>query len=160
MLLNVDRKSKTIRLRSNSFAGVQLQDFCWSNVVVRPVWSETSLSAWRNLGSLATQWAHSEDSDQTGRTSCFISVFNLDTLSLFVRFLFVFKFLFVLFWISHGSSAVLLAFCLCGFTLWCLNTCNLCVLLPAAVLGRMLNDIGSWSLPVKLLWDYGTFRPP
>ena len=32
---------------------------------IRPVWSETSLSAWRKLGSLATQWAHSEDSDQT-----------------------------------------------------------------------------------------------
>ena len=27
----------------------------------RPVWSESSLSAWRNLGSLATHWAHSED---------------------------------------------------------------------------------------------------
>ena len=26
-----------------------------------PVWSESSLSAWRNLGSLATHWAHSED---------------------------------------------------------------------------------------------------
>ena len=33
---------------------------------VRPVWSESSLSAWRNIGSLATHWAHSEDSDQTG----------------------------------------------------------------------------------------------
>ena len=32
-----------------------------------PVWSEYSLSAWRKLGSLATHWAHSEDSDQTGR---------------------------------------------------------------------------------------------
>ena len=32
-----------------------------------PVWSESSLSAWRNLGSLATHWAHSKDSDQTGR---------------------------------------------------------------------------------------------
>ena len=31
-----------------------------------PVWSESSLSAWRKRGSLATQWAHSEDSDQTG----------------------------------------------------------------------------------------------
>ena len=30
-----------------------------------PVWSESSLSAWRKLGSLATHWAHSEDSDQT-----------------------------------------------------------------------------------------------
>ena len=27
----------------------------------RPVWSETSLSSWRNLGFLATHWAHSED---------------------------------------------------------------------------------------------------
>ena len=34
---------------------------------IRPVWSEPSLSAWRNIGSLATHWAHSEDSDQTGR---------------------------------------------------------------------------------------------
>ena len=30
---------------------------------IRPVWSESSLSAWRKLGSLATHWAHSEDSD-------------------------------------------------------------------------------------------------
>ena len=27
---------------------------------------QSSLSAWRKLGSLATQWSHSEDSDQTG----------------------------------------------------------------------------------------------
>ena len=33
---------------------------------IRPVWSESSLSAWRSIGSLATHWAHSEDSDQTG----------------------------------------------------------------------------------------------
>ena len=26
-----------------------------------PVWSESSLSAWRKLGSLAAHWAHSED---------------------------------------------------------------------------------------------------
>ena len=30
---------------------------------IRPVWSESSLSAWRKLGSLATHWAHGEDSD-------------------------------------------------------------------------------------------------
>ena len=30
------------------------------------IWSESSLSAWRKLGSLATYWAHSEDSVQTG----------------------------------------------------------------------------------------------
>ena len=28
---------------------------------IRPVWSESSLSAWRKIGSLATHWAHSED---------------------------------------------------------------------------------------------------
>ena len=28
---------------------------------IRPVWSESSLSAWRNLGSLATHQAHSKD---------------------------------------------------------------------------------------------------
>ena len=31
----------------------------------RPVWSESSLSAWRKLGSLATHWAHSEESRLT-----------------------------------------------------------------------------------------------
>ena len=31
-----------------------------------PVWSESSLSAWGKLGSLATYRVHSEDSDQTG----------------------------------------------------------------------------------------------
>ena len=32
----------------------------------RQVWSESSLSAWRKLGSLATYWAHSKASDQSG----------------------------------------------------------------------------------------------
>ena len=36
---------------------------------IRPVWSESSLSARRKLGSLAPHWAHSEDSDQTGRAN-------------------------------------------------------------------------------------------
>ena len=34
---------------------------------IRPDWSESSLSPWRKHRSLATHWAHSEDSDQTGR---------------------------------------------------------------------------------------------
>ena len=42
---------------------------------IRPVWSESSLSTWRNLGSLPTHWAHSEDSDQTGRMPRLIWVF-------------------------------------------------------------------------------------
>ena len=28
---------------------------------IRPIWSESSLSAWRKLGSLATHWVQSED---------------------------------------------------------------------------------------------------
>ena len=32
-----------------------------TKVSVRPVWSESSLSAWRKLGPLATHWVHSED---------------------------------------------------------------------------------------------------
>ena len=40
-----------------------------------PVWSESLLSAWRKLWSLATHWVHSEDSDQTGRMPRLIWVF-------------------------------------------------------------------------------------
>ena len=42
---------------------------------IRPVWSESSPSAWRKLGFLATHWTHSEDSDQTGRMPRLIWVF-------------------------------------------------------------------------------------
>ena len=49
-----------------------------------PVWSESSLSAWRNFGPLATHWAHSRDSDQTGRMPRLIWVFAGRTLILFV----------------------------------------------------------------------------
>ena len=42
---------------------------------IRPVWAESSLSAWRKIGSLAINWAHSEDSDQTGRMPRLIWVF-------------------------------------------------------------------------------------
>ena len=41
-----------------------------------PVWPESSLSAWRKLGSLATHWAHSEGSDQTGWMPRLIWVFT------------------------------------------------------------------------------------
>ena len=37
---------------------------------IRPVWSESSLSAWKKLGFLATQWTHGEESDQTGLMFC------------------------------------------------------------------------------------------
>ena len=51
---------------------------------IRPVWSESSLSAWRKLGSLATHWAHSADSDQTGRMPRLICVFAGRTATLLV----------------------------------------------------------------------------
>ena len=51
---------------------------------IRPVWSESSLSAWRKLGSLATHWVQSEDCDQTGRIPRLIWVFAGRTLILLV----------------------------------------------------------------------------
>ena len=48
------------------------------------VWSESSLSTWRNLGPSATHWVHSEDSDQTGRMPRLIWVFARRTLILLV----------------------------------------------------------------------------
>ena len=40
-----------------------------------PVWSECSLCAWKKFWSWASHWAHSEDSDQTGRMPWLIWVF-------------------------------------------------------------------------------------
>ena len=48
---------------------------------IRPDWSESSLSAWRKL---ATHWAHSEDSDQTGRVPRLIWVLAGHTATLLV----------------------------------------------------------------------------
>ena len=45
---------------------------------------QSSLSAWRKLGSLATHWAHSEDSDQSGRMPRLIRVFAGHTVILLV----------------------------------------------------------------------------
>ena len=49
-----------------------------------PIWSESSLSAWRKLWSLATHWAHSEDSDQTWRMPRLVWVFAGRTVTLLV----------------------------------------------------------------------------
>ena len=48
------------------------------------VWSESVLSAWRNLGSLAIHWMHSEYSVQTGRMPRLIWVFAGHTVILLV----------------------------------------------------------------------------
>ena len=53
-------------------------------------------SAWRKLGSLTTHWAHSEDSDQTGRMPRLIWVFTGRTVILLV--------------LSWGGSIMLLFF--------------------------------------------------
>ena len=36
---------------------------------IGPVWSESLLSVWRNIGPLTTYWVHSEDSDKTADLS-------------------------------------------------------------------------------------------
>ena len=51
---------------------------------IRPVWSESSVSAWRKLVSLTTHWAHNEDFDQTGRIARLIWVFAGRTVILLV----------------------------------------------------------------------------
>ena len=45
---------------------------------------QSSLSTWRKLGSLATHWAHSEVSDQTGRMPRLIWVFAGRTVTLLI----------------------------------------------------------------------------
>ena len=51
---------------------------------LRSAWAKSTLSAWRKLGSLATHWAHSEDSHQTGQMSRLIWVFAGHTVILLV----------------------------------------------------------------------------
>ena len=42
---------------------------------IHPVWSESSLSAWRSIGSFSTHKVHSKDSDQTARICRLICAF-------------------------------------------------------------------------------------
>ena len=55
----------------------------WQNHNVA-VWPEASLSTWRKLGSLATHWVHSKDSDQTGQMPRLIWFFAGRRVILFV----------------------------------------------------------------------------
>ena len=41
---------------------------------IHPVWSESSLSAWRKLGFLATHWAHSEDWSDWAYAQAYLSL--------------------------------------------------------------------------------------
>ena len=54
-----------------------LQNDQYAQRRLRSAWAsaqfdQSSLSAWRNIGPLTTYWAHSEDSDPTGRTCHFV----------------------------------------------------------------------------------------
>ena len=52
------------------------------SLCIHPIWSESSLSAWRNHGSISIHWVHSEDSDLTGWIPRLIWVFAGRTLIL------------------------------------------------------------------------------
>ena len=55
----------------------QQNDLCTQRSLgIRPIWLESSLSAWWNSGSLATHRAPSEDSNQTGQMLRLIWVFT------------------------------------------------------------------------------------
>ena len=51
---------------------------------IRPVWSDSLLSAWKKLGALATYWAHSKESKQTWRMPRLIWAFAGRTVVLLV----------------------------------------------------------------------------
>ena len=66
---------------------------------------QSSLSAWRKLGSLATHWAHSKDFDQTGKMPRLIWVFAGRTVILLV--------------LSWGGSFFLVLFSSCFWLIVC-----------------------------------------
>ena len=69
--LNAKRNNVTLNFISKYLSHDMTKPTC----VQRRLRSESSLSAWRNLGSLATHWAHSKDTNQTGRMPRLIWVF-------------------------------------------------------------------------------------
>ena len=68
-IVNQCHMSRLIQNQQNGPSKTQI------SLSIRPVSSDSSLSAWRKLGPLATHRAHSEDSDQTGRMPRLIWVF-------------------------------------------------------------------------------------
>ena len=96
-----------------------------------PIWSESLLSTWRKLGSLATHWAHSKDSDQTGWKPRLIWVFPGRTAILLVLS-------------CHGSLNLFMDMILLSLQLgWVHFQCKIILYL-------------NWASS----WDYGTFHPP
>ena len=58
---------------TNNMAGASSEDS--DQPGLPSVWSESSLSAWRKIGYLATHWVHSKDTDQAGRITRLIWLF-------------------------------------------------------------------------------------
>ena len=67
--------SKTMQTNKMTWASAKTQ----ISLGIQPVWLESSLFAWINLGSSASCWARSEDSDQIGRMSRLTWVFAVRT---------------------------------------------------------------------------------
>ena len=74
---------------------------------------QSALSAWRKLGSLATNWAHSKKSYQTGRITRLIWVFTGST-GHFVGFVMMQLIIFIYLSLYHHPSKIVFhPFCLC-----------------------------------------------
>ena len=108
------------------------------------------LSAWGSIGSLATHWAHSEDSDQTARMPRQIWVFAGHTCH-FVGF--------VILWLSIVERAVNFRSLFWDIISWylssCMCTCNISV--PVAVVMKvlfLLCDTQESFLAVHCLYHY------
>ena len=92
-----------------------------------PVWSESSLTTWRNHGSLATHWAHSKDSDQTRRMPRLIWVFAGHT-----------HFIFFVNWQLNSWKS--------GYS------CNILHKLPDIGINLQLNVLYSYSWDTVVKW--------
>ena len=100
--------------------------------ISHPVWSDSSLSAYRNLGTLATHWVHSEDSDQTGRMPRLI-------------------------WVLAGLTGLLLVLSCCG-SKYCHIFTEILVFNANSDDFDQLSlsvaaDLGSHCLPRSFLWN-------
>ena len=95
------------------------------------VWLESSLSTRRKLGSSATHWAHSEDSDQTGRMPRLIWIFA-GRICHFV--------IFVMRWLNcYLYTHIKYSFMLQSYTVEPLTRASL----------------GLWKFGIMEIWDYG-----
>ena len=75
--LIVVRLNTEAKLSTETAHDKNQQNSMYAQRKLRSTWAsaqsdQSSLQAWRKFGSLATSWAHSEDSDQTGRTCHFV----------------------------------------------------------------------------------------